>query len=202
MIDRVRKTNALGKTLRRNTLLQLTAIGFCCFVLTAEGAVQGAYTDGKAAQLKAVDINKLKALRAPIAVPTYIPTGYKLKGAGGRTEKLGQMWSVDYELTYENAKGDSFAIHSANEGLGDVPINEVLIGKNPFFDGMIDIGTQEEAVEGSGGAKREFESGWIENRRAYIPPGARSRRQAYRITSTVLPAKEVLKIMQSLRYLR
>ena len=45
------------------------------FFLTAETAAQGAYTAGKAAQLKASYIRKLKALRAPIAVPTYIPAG-------------------------------------------------------------------------------------------------------------------------------
>jgi hypothetical protein len=108
--------------LKRNKLLRLAALGLLGFFLTAEAAAQGAYTDGKAAQLKPSDIKKLKALSAPIAAPTYVPAGYKLKDAGGRVERIGKCWSVDYGLDYENAKGDSFDITSANEGLGDVPL--------------------------------------------------------------------------------
>jgi hypothetical protein len=188
--------------LNRNNLLWLTALCLLGFFLTAEAAAQGAYSDGKAAHLKASDVKKLKALRAPIAVPTYVPAGYKLKGAGGRTEKIGKYWSVDYGITYENAKGDSFSLDSANEGLGDVPIYEILKGENPYFESYIDVGTQDEVEEGKQNVTLGCESGWIENKRAYIPAGARSRRQAYRVYSNALSAKEVLKVMRSLRYLK
>jgi hypothetical protein len=187
------------KNLKLNEFLRLTALGL---FLTVEVAAQGAYTDGKAAQLKASDIKKLKALRAPIAVPTYVPAGYKLKDAGGRVEMIGKFWSVDYWVTYENAKGDSFDITSSNEGLGDVPLYGFLYGKNPFFEGEIEVGMQDEVEKSKQALMLGCETGWIENKRTYVPAGARSRRQAYRMDSTALSAKEVLKVMEALRYLR
>jgi hypothetical protein len=190
------------KNLKSNEFLRLTALGLLGLFLTVEVAAQGAYTDGKAAQLKASDIKKLKALRAPIAVPTYVPAGYKLKDAGGRVQMIGKFWSVDYWVTYENAKGDDFDITSSNEGLGDVPLYAILTGKNPFFEVEIEVGTQDEIEKEKQALTLGCESGWVENKRAYVPAGARSRRQAYRVTSTALSAKEVLKVMESLRYLR
>jgi len=182
--------------LKRNKFLQLTTLCWLGFFLTAEAAAQGAYTDGKAAQLKASDIKKLKALRAPIAVPTYVPAGYKLKDAGGRVQMIGKFWSVDYWVTYENAKGDDFDISSSNEGLGDVPLYAILNGKNRFFEVEIEVGTQDAIEKEKQALTLGCESGWIENKRAYVPAGARSRRQAYRVTSTALSAKEVLKVME------
>ena len=112
--------------------------------------------------------------------------------------------SPDTTLSHyrENAKGDSFDITSSNEGLGDVPIYAILNGKNPFFEVEIEVGTQDEIEEAKKALTLGCESGWIENKRAYVPAGARSRRQAYRVTSAALFAKEVLKVMESLRYLR
>jgi hypothetical protein len=199
VIENNRRLNIAMKNWRLTLLLQLTAIGLLGLFLTA--AAQGAYTDGKAAQLKASDIKRLKALRAPIAVPTYVPAGYKLKDAGGRVEMIGKFWSVDYGLTYENAKGDSLEIISANEGLGDLPFTVVLSGNNPYF-GAIDVGTQDITEDGKVKANAQYETDWVENKPAYVPKGARSRRQAYRVHSTALSAKEVLKVKLSLRYLR
>ncbi len=190
------------KSSRLKEGMQLTALCLLGFFLTAEANAQSAYTDGTTAQLKASHIKKLKALRAPIAVPTYIPAGYKLKDAGGRVEKAGKFWSVDYGVTYENAKGDSFDVTSANEGLGDVPLYGFLYSKNPFFEGEIEVGMQDEVEKSKQALMLGCESGWIENKRTYVPAGARSRRQAYRVTSTALSAKEVLKVMLSLRYLQ
>lgn len=189
------------KNLKLNEPLRLAALCLLGLFLTSEAAAQSPYTDGKAAQLKASDVRKLKALRAPIAVPTYVPAGYKLKNAGGRVEMIEKFWSVDYGLTYENTKGDSFSIISANEGLGDSPIEIVLTGKNPFFS-EIAVGTQDLTEDGKVKPNAQYETDWVENKRAYVPAGAHSRRQAYRIGRTALSPKEVLKVMLSLRYLR
>jgi hypothetical protein len=190
------------KNLRRHNLMQLAMFFSIGLILTIEAAAQGAYADGKTAQLKASQIKRLKALRAPIAVPTYVPAGYRLKDAGGRVEMIGKFWSVDYWVTYENARGDSFGITSANEGLGDVPLYGFLYSKNPFFDVEIEVGMQDEVEKSKQLLVRGCETGWVANKRAYLPAGARSREQAYRATSTALTAKEVLKVMESLRYLQ
>jgi hypothetical protein len=187
---------------RRTDPLQLAALGLLGLLLTVEAPAQEAYTDGKAAQLKASDIKKLKALSAPIAVPTYVPAGSRLKGAGGRSETIGTFWSVDYWLNYQNAKGDIFDITSSNEGLGDLPITDILTGTNPLFDGVIRVGTQVEEEEIKKGVAPDYETGWIGSQRAYLPAGSRSREQAYRMTSTALSPGEILKVMMSLRYLK
>ena len=99
--------------------------------------------------------------------------------------------SPDTTLSHyrENAKGDSFDNTSSNEGLGDVPIYAILNGKNPFFEVEIEVGTQDEIEEAKKALTLGCESGWIENKRAYVPAGARSRRQAYRVTSAALLRK-------------
>jgi hypothetical protein len=188
--------------LNLNSFLRLTTACLLALFLTTDAAAQAAYTDGKSAQLKASQIKKLKNLRAPIAAPTYVPTGYRLKDAGGRVELIGKFWSVDYWINYENAKGDRLDITSSNEGLGDVPLFAILNGRNPFFEGEIEVGTQDGVEESKKNLTLGCESGWIENKRVYVPAGARSRRQSYRANSTALSAKEVLKVMESLRYLR
>ena len=185
---------------KANIFLRLLALCLFGLVLTVETVAQGAYTDGKAAQLNASQSKKLKSLRTPIAVPTYVPAGYKLKDVKGKVEKLPNFWSVDYFLTYKNARGDSFVIISANEGLGDLPLWPTLYGKNPFFGG-IEVGTQDATDEGKVKANAQYETDWVANKPAYVPKGARSRRQAYRLDSTALSPKEVLKVMMSLRYL-
>jgi hypothetical protein len=204
MMEGKRKPGITIKSLRRDRLLQLALLCLGGVFLVAAVAAQSPYTDGRAAQLNAAQIRRLKALRAPIAVPTYIPAGYRLTSADGTTEKPKAMtlWIVDYSLKYENAAGESFSLVSANEGLGDLPLNTALTGRNRFFSSAIDVGTQTDGEDLKKGVKPEYESGWIVNKSAYLPAGARSRQQSYRLTSSALSAKEVLKVMQSLRYLQ
>ena len=178
-------------------------MALCLFglVLTVEAVAQGAYTDGKTAQLNASQIKRLKSMRAPIAVPTYVPAGYKLKDAAGYVEKSPGYWSVDYTLTYKNAKGNLLGIQSSSERSDDLPIYQVLTGKNPFFGGF-SVRTGSVTDDGKVKANAECETDWVENKPAYVPKGARSRRLGYRVYSTGLSPKEVLKVMMSLRYLR
>lgn len=201
-MERNGKTKLFMMNVKANIFLRLMALCMFGLVLTVEAVAQSAYTDGKAAQLNASRIKKLKSLRTPIAVPIYVPAGYRLKDAERYVERSGGFWSVDYTLTYKNAKGDVFQIISSNEGPGDFPIYTVLTGKNPFFFGGFSVRTEDVTDDGKVKANARYETDWVENKPAYVPKGARSRSQSYRVDSTALSPKEVLKVMMSLRYLR
>ena len=160
---------------------------------------QGPYTDGQDAYLTSSDINKLRALKAPIAVPTYIPIGFKLENIICEGEELGDFWSVEYVLKYSNGKGSFFEIRSINE-LGDPFVVPVLRGKNPFFGGTIKVGHRDPSLLDT--RRHEIGSDWIFSKRRYVPPGARSIGQGYRLAGEGLSIREALKIMVSLRYMR
>src|SRR5262249_943687 len=120
---------------------KLSCVGIlCCFAFAVRSEAmgqqrilhtQGAYTNGHAAYLTSSDIIKLRLIKAPVAVPTYVPAGYKLESVTcDAKEELGNFWSVEYTLKYSNRKGSYFEINSVNE-LGDPPFIPVLRGKNP-----------------------------------------------------------------------
>lgn len=73
-----------------NFLLLLSAALFLLSAfLTTEASAQDPYTNGQSGQLKASDVKKLKGLKAPIAVPTYIPAGFRLKEVRATRQKDG-----------------------------------------------------------------------------------------------------------------
>lgn len=193
----------MTKNLKANRLLPLAAVCLLGTMLTSEAAAQGAYTNGQAGQLKASEVRKLKALHAaPIAVPTYVPAGYKLKHVSSRADDIGDFWSIEYGLIYKNAKGDSFYIDSANEGIGDALIIPVLKGKNPFFEYPIFVGPPDLTAQGKEGREREVGSQWVNSKPAYAPAGAPSATQHYRLGGKGLSKRDALKVMLSLRYLK
>src|SRR5215510_3159721 len=89
---------------------KLSCVGIlCCFAFAVRSEAMGqqrtlhtqdAYTNGHAAYLTSSDIIKLRLLKAPIAVPTYIPIGFKLENVICEGEELGDFWSVEYVLKY------------------------------------------------------------------------------------------------------
>lgn len=168
--------------------------------ISGSAATDGAFTDGRAAQLDAAQVAKLKALKAPIAVPTFVPDGYALKDVIVQGEKSGGFWIVEYSLEYRTEAGDSFVVNSANEGIGDAIIESKLEGENPYFEGVVSVGPPERdepvAVE------REVGTQWVESKAANVPRGARSKKQFYRLSGEGLSQEDALKVMLSLRYLK
>lgn len=196
------ETPVAMKNLKVNKLLPFAVLCLHTLFLTTEAATQGAYTDGQPAQLKALHIKKLKNLKVPIAVPTYIPAGYRLKEVLAKRYKEGNVLIVDYGISYENAQGDSFNINSTNEGIGDPLIITVLKGRNPFFQNLISVGPPDLTAQEPEGREREVGSDWIESKRTYVPTSALSRKQYYKLDGKGLSQKEGLKVMLSLRYLK
>ena len=95
-----------------------------------------------------------------------------------QSEKVGSFWSVEYSLEYRTEAGDSFIVTSANEGIGDAIIVSKLEGENPFFEGAVSVGPpdRDEPVA----VEREVGTQWVESKAAYVPSGARSKKQFYR----------------------
>lgn len=172
---------------------------FSCVPMRVVGG-ESAYTDGQAAQLKASDVKTLKELKAPIAVPTYVPQGFTLTSVTAQSESSDGFVSVDYSLEYRNEKGDAFNIASANEGVGDALFVSSLTGDNPFFEGVIAVGGREPEVGDAD--NREVGSQWIECKPAFVPRGAVSKKQLYKLQGEGLSQEEALKVMLSLRYLK
>jgi hypothetical protein len=159
---------------------------------TSARSQTGAYTDGKAAGLNAEQIALLRALNAAIAVPTYIPKDFRLHSLV--IEDPYSPETVGYVLVYRNGEGRSFAMQSANEGIGDVSETR-LTGRNRYFEGRVMAGVTGDEEEGL------FVS-WIGSRRAYQPRGSLQQFYSLAANMTDLSLREALRVMESLRHLR
>lgn len=176
----------------------------CVFVFApAQVRAQGAYSDGKAAQLSDKQKQELLALKTPIAVPTYVPNGFVLKGITTERNKAGDFWIVSYNLEYIDTKGNKFSIDSTNEGIGDHFIRQTVKGKNPYFKGTVMVGPLDPEAEGDGANGKSVQAEWIESLPAYNPKGAgKITAQFYALDAEGITKQEGLKIMLSLRYLK
>lgn len=103
--------------------------------------------------LNSAQISKLKKLGIKIAVPTYIPSGFRV--ANVRTDNSNS--GPEYTILYRNANNSCFAIESVHGGVGDVdaefnlPINSPVFGKsNLFYDKQ------------DGGKNRSLMVAWME----------------------------------------
>lgn len=162
------------------------------FASLSVSAQSGAFTDGKTAGLSADQIAELKKLNAAIAVPTFLPKGFKLEGL-----EIGEAPAdgiVGYSITYSNAAGKSFTVQSINDGVGDVSIPKVY-GRNPYFRNRLQSGYDMD--DGT----TLFVS-WIESKKAYEPKGTIT--QLFSLVSEKghITLQESIKIMASLRYLK
>jgi len=97
----------LKKTLLFGLLMTLSAT--LAFAQTKPNSAQAAYTDGKAALLPDSEIKSLKTVKAAVAVPTYLPSGFTLqKIVVPRTEQH----VVIISMFYAAASGKNFQIQS------------------------------------------------------------------------------------------
>lgn len=151
-----------------------------------------AYTDGKAAQLNAQQISRLQKLKTAVAAPTYLPKGWTLDKF--EIEKPEYPGVYFFSLTYKNASGKTFMVQSGNDGLGGIPYDGGIKGNNPYFEGTVEAGFDED--------KRVIVD-WITSRDRYNPKGV-TLSQSYSLIGDArsISRQEALKIMTSLRYLK
>lgn len=146
-----------------------------------------AYAKGSAAALTDKQVDRLLALRVPIAIPTYIPVGFRLEDF--KAEKT--QYSHDYSLEYKNNRGGTFTIQSTDEGIGSVGTVRTITGRNPYFTNELMIGYQEEDRSSIWGE-------WVENKRQ---ASGVKKAQYYSLVGSKISLQEAMKIMKSLRYL-
>lgn len=159
--------------------------------LTAFGQAK-AWTDGKLAGLSAKQVAELKKLNAAIGLPTYIPSGFKLKSANIEEPPAPEI--IGYTLVYSKASGESFTIQSVNDGIGDVSEPKVY-GRNPYF------GERVQAGYGMDGDTTLFVS-WISSKSKYQPKNSITQYFSLVSEKGDLSLREAVKIMASLRYLK
>lgn len=206
LTDRLR----LAKAIRFILSLSLSLM-FCAPPALAQGraaqanraAASSAYTNGRAAQLNAGQITRLLALRAPIAVPTYLPPGFVLRDVEAEREESRQDGAIiNYSLRYVAPDGREATIHSGNEGLGDLPLTQVRTIRNQFLSHPIYLGRREEQENPN---RPEIDTQWIKHnprytRELYARRG-RQYDQHYRLGAIGLSFAEAARIVASLRYL-
>lgn len=167
------------------------------------GARAGAYVEGVAAKLSPAQVRKLLLLRSPIAVPTYIPAGFRVADVSGeRDTKTAPNYAiVVYRITYRGPRGRSFSIEAANEGIGDMFLStRTLKGSNPYFEHGIEVGYMDDDANGS--PEKTVASQWIGSRRQYQVTKGDDGGQNYHLEATGITPREALRIMESLRYLK
>ena len=174
-------------------LAQMILVAFICGAAFAFAQTGAAYTDGATAKLSAAQIKKLHALKTAVALPTFVPAGYKLKKL--EVPKPAAPSVVDYSLIYEDANGKTFTIQSTNDGIGDIPITDEATAKNPYFDSDISGGRYEDNT--AVGVQ------WIGSLKKYQPPMQKIK-QYYSLVSDAeaISVQTAVKVMKSLRYLK
>lgn len=165
----------------------------------------GAYVSGAAAKLAPAHINKLLRLQTPVALPTYIPAGFRVsRVTATRDTKTSPTFAiVDYSITYAAPGGKRFSIKSANEGIGDIFINEekTIQGSNPYFEGsVVYVGYLYDDELGRPG--KQIASEWVSSLKPYQLKKNDKGTQMYHLRAEGISLQEALKIMESLRYLQ
>jgi hypothetical protein len=169
-------------------------------IVLAFGAIASAqtdeYTDGQAALLTAANIKSLSALKAAVAVPTYVPAGFKLKKVWIQKPEAD---IVAFSFRYEDAVGKSFTIESNNEALGDMAVKREIRGMSKIFKDSAQE-TGEYHVGHDQNDAKTVASEWLCSTTKYQPKG--STPQCFQFLSESLTPAEAMKVISSLRYLK
>jgi len=141
--------------------------------------------------LNSAQISKLKKLRIKIAVPTYIPSGFRV--ANVRTDNSNS--GPEYTILYRNANNSCFAIESVHGGVGDIdaefnlPINSPLFGKSTLFYEKQD-----------GGKNRSLMVAWMEKNDQFYRLAGLGAMNWPSTCRNIVP-QQAVRITESLQYL-
>lgn len=168
-----------------------------------QARLPGAYVGGGAAKLTDAHIRKLLRLKAPVAVPTYIPGGFRIAGVSARrdTKTSPDYPIIDYAISYVAPGGKSFSINSANEGIGDLFLSaKTLKGSNPLLEHPIEVGYMDDDTDGV--PEKEIASQWVACAKRFRLRKTPDGEQVYHLRAKGITLREALRIMESLRYLK
>lgn len=142
---------------------------------------------------------KLLKLKAPIALPTYLPAGYKLNRC--QVDPASSA-GKEYQLIYKNNKNAIMTLYSGTaDGLGSLPGEQGIEGKLPAGIGFSkdrSIFISHYPPEAYNGNPKDIanliQSEWVTDQ---------YQKQAYRMEGDRgVTLKELMKVMESLRFLR
>jgi len=153
-------------------------------------------------QLNPEQLRLLRALGLKIAVPTYVPSGFKLEKVQAEVEQNTRFGGVGYTLFYRRYDANSgkdfcFAIEATNGGIGDLPdgkrsypVNSPVFGKT-----TLEYGEYGQA------SSLTFLSNWLGERNGpfYHFVGAEVISGLARCNN--VSVQEAIQIIESLRYL-
>ena len=148
--------------------------------------------------LSAANIKKFGALNAAVAVPTYIPKGYKFKKLEIQAP---EAHIIAFSIIYAGAAGKTFTIESNNEALGDMAVKREVKGQSSYFKDSAQETGEFHAGHDQNDAKT-VASEWLCSVPEFQPK--KSIAQCFHLLSnskSIAPA-EAMKIMNSLRYLK
>src|SRR5439155_21281630 len=149
------------------------------------------YTDGQAALLSTANIKSLTALKAAIAVPTFVPAGYKLKKVWIQAPEAD---IVAFSFRYEDTSGKSFTIESHNVALGDMAVKPEIRGMSKIFKDSAQE-TGEFHVGHDQNDAKTVASEWLCSTSKYQPKGTSP--QCFQFLSQSLQPADAMKIMNS-----
>ncbi|MDM7920866.1 MAG: hypothetical protein QUS14_01090 [Pyrinomonadaceae bacterium] len=173
--------------------ISVLALIFALSLLVSGAAAQSAaYTDGTTSRIPSDKLSELKKLNAAIAVPTYVPAGFKFDSL--ELEEPPAPGILFFTIVYRHSNGKSFAIQSANDGIGDVSESE-LFGRNPYFADRIAAGYSQDEE------KSLFVS-WMATKKRYEPKGSLTQYYSLVADKGDITLRESIKVMASLRYLK
>lgn len=154
-------------------------------------------------QLSQTQINQLKTLGVKIAVPSYVPAGFKVDSVRVKPcPSGGRRFCPDYAIIYRNSNNSCFAIESTGGGIGDMPsenleqsypVNNPILGKSTVLKYRKNPRLSGPTLTGS----------WMGNSPFYRFTGAGSRLVVNVELSncTDISPREAVRVWESLRYL-
>lgn len=148
--------------------------------------------------LTAAQIQRLNALRVKIAVPTYLPTGFRVNRVliepcpeGATRCRFGPQ----YAITYQGPNHSCFAIEAVGGGIGGpdlaskLPVNSSVFGKNFLYYGS-----------GTGNPSPTMFSDWLRGPELFYRFAGQGATNKLANCNNISP-QEAVRVTESLQYL-
>ena len=179
-------------------ILAALSLVACLTLARSTQAQTDAWSDGKAALLTDINIKRLSSLKAAVAVPTWLPDGYKLKKLAIQPPEAD---IVAFSIVYATATGKTFTIESNNEALGDMEVKREVKFSNTLFKDTAQEVSDFHAGHDAHDAKT-IATEWLCSVTQYQPKGSTAQCFQLLSNSKSMTPNQAMQIMNSLRYLK